>query len=157
MTAASSDRRAIITEALRKIDDLTARLEIAEKGHTEPIAVVGMGCRFPGGVNNSAEYWQLLLDGASGVVRVPSERWDADAFFTEDHTVPGTICNREGGFLTSWKPDEFDAEFFGIPPVRRPEWTRNSGCFSRSLGRRWKTQESPPARSAAPRPRSSLV
>jgi len=116
MTAASPDRRAIITEALRKIDDLTARLAIAEKGHTEPIAVVGMGCRFPGGVNTPAEYWQLLLDGASGVVRVPSERWDADAFFTEDHTVPGTICNREGGFLNSWKPDEFDAEFFGIPP-----------------------------------------
>ena len=49
MTAASPDRRAIITEALRKIDDLTARLEIAEAGDTEPIAVVGMGCRFPVG------------------------------------------------------------------------------------------------------------
>ena len=45
MTAPSQDRRAIITEALRKIDHLTARLEIAEEGQTEPIAVVGMGCR----------------------------------------------------------------------------------------------------------------
>ena len=62
MAAASPDRRAIITEALRKIDDLTARLEIAEKGDTEPIAVVGMGCRLPGGVNNPAQYWQLLQE-----------------------------------------------------------------------------------------------
>ena len=116
MTAAPPDRRAIITEALHKIDDLSARLEIAEKGDTEPIAVVGMGCRLPGGVNNPAQYWRLLQDGASGIVRVPAERWDADAFYSEDHTVPGTICSREGGFLTSWQPDEFDAEFFGISP-----------------------------------------
>jgi phthiocerol/phenolphthiocerol synthesis type-I polyketide synthase A len=110
------DRRAIITDALRKIDDLTARLEVAEKGDTEPIAVVGMGCRFPGEVDDPARYWRLLQDGASGIVQVPSERWDADAFYSDDHTVPGTICSREGGFLTSWRPDEFDAEFFGISP-----------------------------------------
>ena len=116
MTAAPSDRRAIITEALRKIDDLTARLEIAEKGDTEPIAVVGVGCRFPGGVNSAGEYWQLLCDGVSGIVRVPAQRWDADAYYNEDHTRPGTICNRDGGFLTSWQPDEFDAEFFGLSP-----------------------------------------
>src|SRR5690242_4383226 len=116
MTAAPSDRRAIITEALRKIDDLSARLEVAEKGDVEPIAVVGMGCRFPGGVDNPGEYWRLLQDGVSGIVRVPSDRWDADAFYSEDHTVPGTICSREGGFLTSWQPDEFDGEFFGMSP-----------------------------------------
>ena len=116
MAAAPPDRRGVITEALRKIDDLSARLEIAEKGDTEPIAVVGMGCRLPGGVNNPAQYWQLLQDGASGVVRVPKERWDADAFYSADYTVPGTICSRDGGFLTSWQPDEFDAEFFGISP-----------------------------------------
>ena len=116
MTAAPSDRRAIITEALRKIDDLTARLEIAEKGDTEPIAVIGMGCRLPGGVDSTAEFWQLLQDGVSGIVQVPSERWDADAFYADDHSVPGTICSKEGGFLTSWRPSEFDAEFFGISP-----------------------------------------
>ena len=101
---------------MHKIDDLNARLEIAEKGDTEPIAVVGMGCRFPGGVNNPEQYWRLLHDGASGIVRVPAERWDADAYYSPDHSVPGTICSREGGFLTSWQPDEFDAEFFGISP-----------------------------------------
>ncbi|MFZ0905589.1 MAG: type I polyketide synthase [Mycobacterium sp.] len=116
MTGAPPDRRAIIAEALRKIDDLTAQLEIAQKGDTEPIAVVGMGCRFPGEANSTAQYWRLLQDGASGIVRVPPERWDADAFYSDDHSMPGTICCPEGGFLTSWRPDEFDAEFFGISP-----------------------------------------
>jgi phthiocerol/phenolphthiocerol synthesis type-I polyketide synthase A len=116
MTAAPSDRRAIITEALRKIDDLTARLEIAEKGDTEPIAVVGMGCRLPGGADTPDQFWRLLQDGGNGIVGVPSGRWNADAFYSDDHSVPGTIVSKEGGFLTSWRPDEFDAEFFGISP-----------------------------------------
>jgi phthiocerol/phenolphthiocerol synthesis type-I polyketide synthase A len=116
MTTAPPDRRAIITEALQKIDELSARLEIAEKGDAEPIAVVGMGCRFPGEVNNPGQYWRFLQEGRSGIVRVPPERWDADAFYSDDRTVPGTICTRDGGFLTSWKPDEFDAEFFSIAP-----------------------------------------
>src|SRR6202142_4367026 len=116
MTAAPSDRRAIITEALRKIDDLTARLAIAEKGDTELIAVVGMGCRLPGGADTPDRFWRLLQDGGNGIVGVPSGRWDADAFYSDDHSVPGTIVSKEGGFLTSWRPDEFDAEFFGISP-----------------------------------------
>src|ERR1700761_3453680 len=116
MTAAPSDRRAIITEALRKIDDLTARLEIAEKGNPEPIAVVGIGCRLPGGADSPDQFWRLLQDGGSGIVGVPSGRWDADAFHSDDHSAPGTIVSKEGGFLTSWRPDEFDAEFFGISP-----------------------------------------
>jgi phthiocerol/phenolphthiocerol synthesis type-I polyketide synthase B len=119
MTQASSgspDRRAIITEALRKIDDLTARLAAAEKAETEPIAVVGIGARLPGGVDDAGQFWQFLVDGGNGVIRVPADRWDADEFYSPDHSVPGTICNREGGFLTTWKPDEFDAEFFAISP-----------------------------------------
>src|SRR3954452_5940056 len=116
MTTAPPDDLAIITEALHKIDDLSARLEIAEKADTEPIAVVGMGCRLPGGGDNPGEYWRVLCDGCRGIVRVPANRWDADAYYSDDHPVPGTICSREGGFLTSWQPDEFDAEFFGISP-----------------------------------------
>src|SRR6185369_8403038 len=62
------------------------------------------------------QYWDLLKQGRSGIVAVPAQRWDAEAFYTEDHTVPGTICNREGGFLTGWQPDEVDAGFFAISP-----------------------------------------
>ncbi|BBY77121.1 polyketide synthase [Mycolicibacterium parafortuitum] len=115
-TPASPDRRAIITEALRKIDDLTARLAAAEKAETEPIAVVGIGCRLPAGVEDPDAFWRFLSDGGNGVIRVPADRWDADEYYSPDYSVPGTICNREGGFLTSWQPDEFDAEFFSIAP-----------------------------------------
>src|ERR1700749_3435058 len=108
MTAAPSDRRAIITEALRKIDDLTARLEIAEKGDTEalgktdalparrksaergdrePLAVVGMGCRLPGGADTPDQFWRLLQDGGSGIVGFPSGRWGPEAFYS--HTPAG--------------------------------------------------------------------
>ncbi|RPA66287.1 SDR family NAD(P)-dependent oxidoreductase [Gordonia oryzae] len=116
MPPETSDRRAIITDALRKIDDLSRKLAIAEQGDREPIAIIGMGCRLPGGVDDPGDYWDLLTEGRSGVVRVPENRWDADEFYTEDHTIPGTIVNRVGGFLTHWDPDEFDAEFFGLTP-----------------------------------------
>ncbi|TDH57241.1 type I polyketide synthase [Mycobacterium eburneum] len=116
MATTTPDRRAVITEALHKIDELTARLQIAEQADTEPIAVVGMGCRFPGGADDPEQFWQLLVEGRSGIVRVPPQRWDADALYSDDHSVPGTICTREGGFLTGWQPEEFDAEFFGIAP-----------------------------------------
>ncbi|TWS19918.1 SDR family NAD(P)-dependent oxidoreductase [Tsukamurella asaccharolytica] len=116
MTSPTSDRRAVITDALRRIDDLTERLAIAQQSEREPIAVVGIGCRLPGGVTNPEEYWDFLDRGGDGVVRVPADRWDADALFSPDHTVPGTICNREGGFLAPWDPAAFDAEFFGISP-----------------------------------------
>ena len=115
-SAGGPDRRSVVAEALRKIDDLTARLAVAEAGDVEPIAVVGMGCRLPGGVDGPAALWQLLCAEGSGIVRVPADRWDADALFSSDHSVAGTICCREGGFLTSWQPAEFDAEFFGISP-----------------------------------------
>ena len=116
MASAPPDRRAIVTEALRKIDDLSARLAIAEQGDTEPIAVVGIGCRLPGGADSPAEYWQMLRDGGSGVVGMPKNRWDADEYYSAEQPVPGTIYTREGGFLTTWQPDEFDAEFFGMSP-----------------------------------------
>ena len=111
-----TDRTRIITEALRKIDDLTARLQIAEqsqhrtdRGGGDGLSVSGWGEQ-PRPVLGSAQA------GPQRHRPVPPQRWDAEAFYTDDHTVPGTICNREGGFLTGWQPDEFDAEFFAISP-----------------------------------------
>ncbi|MGH9061420.1 MAG: beta-ketoacyl synthase N-terminal-like domain-containing protein, partial [Acidimicrobiales bacterium] len=77
----------------------------------DPIVIVGMGCRFPGGVTSPESFWQLLTDGGDAVTGFPRNRgWDLDAL-TSDH---GTSRTAEGGFLHD--ADEFDADFFGISP-----------------------------------------
>jgi acyl transferase domain-containing protein/acyl carrier protein len=80
----------------------------------EPIAIVGMGCRFPGGVRTPEEFWRLLRDGIDGTRDVPAERWDKDAWYDADPEAPGKMRTRRGGFLEG--AAEFDAAFFGISP-----------------------------------------
>lgn len=77
-----------------------------------PIAVVGMGCRFPG-AESLEEFWHLLEDGTIATGEVPPERWDIDAYYDVNDS-PGMMNTRWGGFLSGI--DQFDAEFFGIAP-----------------------------------------
>jgi acyl transferase domain-containing protein/acyl carrier protein/predicted O-methyltransferase YrrM len=80
----------------------------------EPIAIVGIGCRFPGASGPEA-FWQLLMDRRDAIVEVPPTRWNRDALYHDDPTAaPGTIRNRLGGFLDGI--EQFDATFFGISP-----------------------------------------
>ncbi|MCF3144274.1 type I polyketide synthase [Streptomyces platensis] len=79
----------------------------------EPIAVVGLACRFPGAPNAEA-YWDLLRSGTDAVTEVPSERWDSEALYDPDPSMPGKMSTRRGGFLTG--VDTFDPQFFGISP-----------------------------------------
>ncbi|GAB1511623.1 type I polyketide synthase [Actinophytocola sp. KF-1] len=79
----------------------------------EPIAIVGMGCRFPGGVSTPDELWDLVAGGRSGVSEFPADRgWDLANLFDPDPDALGKSYARHGGFVEH--PDEFDAEFFGI-------------------------------------------
>ncbi|MEV5350617.1 SDR family NAD(P)-dependent oxidoreductase, partial [Streptomyces achromogenes] len=81
----------------------------------EPVAVVGMGCRFPGGIASPADLWRLLTDGGEVLTGFPRDRgWDLDALYHEDPEVPGSTYVRSGGFLDT--ATEFDADFFGISP-----------------------------------------
>jgi hypothetical protein len=81
----------------------------------EPIAIVGMGCRFPGDVNSPGDLWKLLTDARSGICEVSRERWDIDAYLDEEDVArPGKMTTRWGGFLKD--VDRFDASFFGISP-----------------------------------------
>jgi acyl transferase domain-containing protein/NADP-dependent 3-hydroxy acid dehydrogenase YdfG/phospholipid N-methyltransferase/aryl carrier-like protein len=80
----------------------------------EPIAIIGMGCRFPGGANSPEAFWKLLRDGVDAITEVPADRWNVDSFYDPDGAKPGKIRTRWGGFID--KIDEFDAEFFGISP-----------------------------------------
>lgn len=79
----------------------------------EPIAIVGIGCRFPG-ARDSEAFWQLLRDGIDAITEVPIERWDLDAFYHPDVTIPGKMNTRWGGFLE--QVDRFDFHFFKILP-----------------------------------------
>lgn len=80
----------------------------------EPIAIVGMGCRFPGNVNNANDFWELLKSGQDAITEIPASRWDIDAFYDPDPDSPGKMYSRSGGFVEN--VDRFDASFFGITP-----------------------------------------
>jgi polyketide synthase 12 len=80
----------------------------------EPIAVVGIGCRLPGGVNNPEQLWELLKHKGNGVKQVPNDRWDVKEYLDVDRAAPGKMTTRWGGFLD--QVDQFDAAFFGISP-----------------------------------------
>lgn len=103
-----------VKRALLEIRDLRARLEAAEGAVAEPIAVVGMGCRLPGGVYDEASLWQVLANGVDTIGEIPAERWDARALYDADPDRPGTMWTRAGGFLDDVAG--FDAAFFGISP-----------------------------------------
>jgi acyl transferase domain-containing protein len=96
------------------VKELQDRLELLEKDKREPIAIVGMGCRFPGGADSSEEFWRVLRGGVDTISEVPPDRWDLDAIYDPQPGTPGKICTRYGGFIGS--ADRFDPLFFGISP-----------------------------------------
>lgn len=108
------DQRTLIKNALLKIDELQAKLKAYEAEKSEPIAIVGMGCRFPGGADSPEAFWQLLENGQDTIREVPPNRWDINAYFDPDPDAPGKMSTRYGGFIDC--VDEFDAHFFGIAP-----------------------------------------
>ncbi|MBF2019678.1 MAG: acyltransferase domain-containing protein [Hydrococcus sp. C42_A2020_068] len=102
-----------IKRALKALDDMQAKLDAIEYARREPIAIIGMGCRFPGGADNPEAFWRLLRDGVDAITEVPPQRWDMEKYYDPDPDTPGKISTRYGGFLD--RVDAFDAQFFGIP------------------------------------------
>jgi acyl transferase domain-containing protein len=94
--------------------ELQAELERERGLRAEPIAVVGMACRFPGGADSPEALWQLLADGRDAIVTVPPDRWPADAYYDPDPDAPGKMASRWGGFVDDVA--RFDAAFFSISP-----------------------------------------
>ena len=103
-----------LKRALLALQELQARLARAEGRASEPVAVIGIGCRLPGGADDPESYWRLLRDGVDAVVDVPSDRWDRDAYYDPDPTAPGKMVSRQGGFLRDVAG--FDPAWFSISP-----------------------------------------
>src|ERR1700756_1074460 len=86
--------------------------------HKDRIAVIGIGCRFPGGVSDTESFWKLLVEGREAIGEVPPDRWNVDRFFDAELGLPGKSIARRGGFLEGI--DQFDPQFFGISPREAP-------------------------------------
>jgi polyketide synthase 12 len=108
-----------LREYLRRVTtdlaDARERLRAAEAADTEPVAIVAMSCRFPGGVSSPGELWDLVAAGTDAITDFPEDRgWDPATLFDADPDRPGTSVIRQGGFLDDVAG--FDAGFFGINP-----------------------------------------
>ena len=92
------------------------REQVGDAGllQSEPLAIVGLACRFPGGASSPARYWDLLVRGVDAITEVPRDRFDIDVLFDPDPAAPGKLSTRWGGFIENI--DLFDPTFFGISP-----------------------------------------
>ncbi|ADO72988.1 type I polyketide synthase [Stigmatella aurantiaca] len=95
-------------------DPLATAVQVRSDSAVEPIAIVGIGCRFPGGVVDPETFWNLLIQGRDATSEAPHGRWDDESLFDPDPSAPGKFNVRRAGFLSDI--ESFDPEFFGISP-----------------------------------------
>jgi acyl transferase domain-containing protein len=94
--------------------ELKAKLDSIRESQSEAIAVIGMGCRFPGKADTPEAFWKLLSEGVDAISEVPSDRWDKESFYDPEPDAQGKMYCWEGGFLDGI--DQFDPYFFDISP-----------------------------------------
>ncbi|GAA3085342.1 hypothetical protein GCM10020000_84790 [Streptomyces olivoverticillatus] len=107
------------------------------------VALVGIGCRFPGGIDSPASFWEFLTEGGVATAPMPADRWAAYQGISEEFTAALRLAGRPGNFLGD--VDGFDAEFFGISPARRSSWTPSSAWSSKWPGKHSNTPAISPA------------
>ncbi|NBH02458.1 beta-ketoacyl synthase N-terminal-like domain-containing protein, partial [Amycolatopsis sp. SID8362] len=107
--------RDYLKQAAKDLREARGRVHELEERDHEPIAIVGMSCRYPGGVTSPDELWRLVADGTDAISAFPDDRgWTAEDVYDADPETPGKSYVREGGFMTA--PADFDPGFFDISP-----------------------------------------
>lgn len=113
--SAGQDTKALMAKALDEIRRLKEQNRKLIQAQQEPIAIVGMACRFPGDSVSPEAYWSLLRDGRCGIAKVPSDRWNVEALTSADPEAPGMMSSPFAACID--QPDHFDEAFFGISPA----------------------------------------
>ncbi|WP_405792566.1 SDR family NAD(P)-dependent oxidoreductase [Streptomyces sp. NBC_01506] len=115
MSSSEDKLREYLRLVTTNLQDTRQRLELIEARDSEPIAIVGMACRFPGDVNSPEDLWRLVEAGTDAISTVPGDRgWDLESLYDPDPDQPGTSYVRHGGFIDGI--GGFDADFFGLSP-----------------------------------------
>src|SRR5690606_33201503 len=96
--------------------EINKNMENTFSKNNEPIAIVGMGLRFPGGASNPEEFWKLLAEGTDCIIDIPKDRWDWRRFYDPETGRPGKTHQPQMGFLQNVNLAEFDPLFFGMSP-----------------------------------------
>lgn len=112
--ASDNERKALLKKALVALEEMQTRLDSAEAAKRQPIAVIGMACRFPGGANSPEQFWQNIYNGIDAVGPIPADRWVPEFAREADIYPPVPMEKWQGGFVDYI--DQFDAQFFGITP-----------------------------------------
>ena len=113
-TPAQNPHRVRLQNALLALKKLQAQLDASESAKREPIAIVGAGCRFPGGADSPEQFWRLLHEGFDAVGELPADRWSVAPLLDAGSHTPGKMFTRYGNFLKD--VGSFDPQFFGISP-----------------------------------------
>ncbi|WP_193199909.1 non-ribosomal peptide synthetase/type I polyketide synthase [Nostoc sp. MG11] len=110
----NTDHQSLMKKALLELREMKSQLQTLERAKTEPIAIIGMGCRFPGNANSPEAFWQLLCNKVDAITEIPPDRWNIDAYYDSNPDTPGKTYTRHGGFVDRLR--EFDSQFFNISP-----------------------------------------
>ena len=103
-----------LKQAYLALEKTEAELAAIKCERAEPIAIIGIGCRFPGDAVTPQAFWKNLCQGHDAITEVPPDRWDIEQYYDPDPEIPGKMATRWGGFIKD--VDRFDANLFGITP-----------------------------------------
>ncbi|PTL76611.1 type I polyketide synthase [Vitiosangium sp. GDMCC 1.1324] len=115
MSQSEAEYLSRLRSAVVAMREMQHELDAVQYARTEPIAIIGMGCRFPGGASTPESFWKLLDKGVDTITEVPADRWGDDPFHYLDPSHPEQRATRWGAFLKE-RMDLFDPQFFGISP-----------------------------------------